>query len=385
MTSPDPSSVTPPVPAWLDRLSAVSWRFLVVTVAGAAVVTTLLALDIVIVPVFLALLFTSALLPLVRVLRRRGMGPGLSAGVGLLLLVAILAGAAAITGSALVRQSSSISASLDRGLARLDDAGVRAHVLGEDQGPDDDAASAASSRISGLLLTGGLAVVSRAFDFVTMVLLSVFVTFFLLKDGGTMWAWCIERLAGGSPLVDATGRSSFGAIGGYVRGAALVAGADALFIALGAWILGVPFPGAILVLTFILGFIPYVGAFVAGAFASLLALSSGGLGRGLAMLAVVVVVQQVETNVLQPVIMGKTTRLHPLVVALASVAGGAVAGLLGVFVAVPVTAAVVAALSELRRAGFFDTPGRTASSVLGTAHPVRGPAPDPGAGAPISG
>ena len=88
------------------------------------------------------------------------------------------------------------------------------------------------------------------------------------------------------------------------------------------------------------------------------------------MLAVVVVVQQVETNVLQPVIMGKTTRLHPLVVALASVAGGAIGGLLGVFVAVPVTAAVVAALSELRRAGFFDTPGR-AGSVLGTAPPAR--------------
>lgn len=186
-----------------------------------------------------------------------------------------------------------------------------------------------------------------------------------------MWAWCIERLAGGSLVVDATGRSSFGAVGGYVRGAALVAGADAVCISLGAWILGVPYPAAILVLTFVLGFVPYVGAFVAGAFASLLALSSGGMGRGLAMLAVVIVVQQVETNVLQPLIMGKTTRLHPLVVALASVAGGAIGGLLGVFVAVPLTAAVVAALSELRQAGFFDTPGTAASVVLGTSPPSR--------------
>lgn len=369
MSSPDRSTVSPPVPAWLDRLSAVSWRFLVVAVAGAAVMSMLLTFDIVIVPVFLALLFTSALLPLVRRLRRRGMRPGLSAGIGLLVLLAILTGAAAITGSALVRQSASISESLDRGLARLDEAGVRADLIDEGQGPDGDTASEASEHLTGLLLTGGFAVVSRLFDFVTMVLLSVFVTFFLLKDGGTMWGWCIERLAGGSPVIDATGRSSFNAIGGYVRGAAIVAGADAVFIALGAWILGVPFPAAILVLTFVLGFIPYVGAFVAGAFASLLALSSGGLGKGLAMLAVVIVVQQVETNVLQPVIMGKTTRLHPLVVALASVAGGAVGGLFGVFVAVPVTAAVVAALSELRRAGFFDTPGTAASAVLGNAPP----------------
>jgi predicted PurR-regulated permease PerM len=369
MTSPDQPTVAPAVPAWLDRLSAVSWRFLVVTVAAGAVITTLLAFDIVIVPVFLALLFTSALLPLVRALRRRGMGPGLSAGLGLLVLLAILLGAAAITGSALVRQSSSIGESLDRGMARLDEAGVRADLFDEGQGPHDGAASEASGQLTGLLLSGGFAVVSRVFDFVTMVLLSVFVTFFLLKDGGTMWAWCIERLAGGSSVIDATGRSSFGAIGGYVRGAAIVAGVDAVFIALGAWILGVPFPAAILVLTFILGFIPYVGAFVAGAFASLLALSSGGLGRGLAMLAVVIVVQQLETNVLQPVIMGKTTRLHPLVVALASVAGAAVGGLLGVFVAVPITAAVVAALSELRRAGFFDSTGAAASVVLSNAPP----------------
>lgn len=359
----------PAVPAWLDRLSAVSWRFLVVTLAGAAVVSTLLALDIIILPVFLALLFTSVLLPVVRPLRRRGMGPGLSAGLALLLLMTVLGGAAAITGSALVRESSSIASSLDRGLQRLDDAGVRSHLIGEDQGPEPDAASQASGQLSGLLLTGGLAVVSRAFDFVTMLLLSLFVTFFMLKDGRAMWGWCVDRLAGGSALVDATARSSFGAIGGYVRGAAIVSGVDAVCIALGAWALGVPFPGAILILTFILGFIPYVGAFVAGAFASLLALSSGGMGRGIAMLVVVIVVQQLETNVLQPVIMGKTTSLHPLVVALASVAGGAIAGLMGVFVAVPVTAAVVAALSELRRAGFFDTPDRHGSRVLGTVAP----------------
>ncbi len=371
MSSLDRTTVAPPVPAWLDRLSAVSWRFLVTTVAAGAVITTLVALDVIIVPVFLALLFTSALLPVVRVLRRRGMGRGLSAGIALLVLLALLLGAAAITGSALVSQSAGIATSLDRGLTRLEDAGVRGHLLGEDQGSDGDAAAYASSQITGLLLTGGFALVSRAFDFVTMVLLSVFVTFFLLKDGGHMWAWCIERLAGGSLVVDATGRSSFGAVGGYVRGAALVAGADAVCISLGAWILGVPYPAAILVLTFVLGFVPYVGAFVAGAFASLLALSSGGMGRGLAMLAVVIVVQQVETNVLQPLIMGKTTRLHPLVVALASVAGGAIGGLLGVFVAVPLTAAVVAALSELRQAGFFDTPGTAASVVLGTSPPSR--------------
>lgn len=345
----------PAVPAWLDRLAGVSWRFLVVAGATMVIISGLVTLDVILLPMFLALLFASAFLPLDRRLRRVVGRPGLTAAVCLLTLIAILAAVVWITLSAVLSETDTIGRALDRGVTRVSEAAVDYDLVPEDYDPGgEQLASRAAGSFGRHLLTGATVIVSVTVDLVTTMLLSLFITFFLLKDGGMMWRWVVDRLGRGSPLLDTTGRRSFDALAGYVRGAAIVSGVDAFFIAMGAWLLGVPFAGAIFVLTFIMGFIPYVGAFAAGAFASVLAVASGGMGRGLAMIAVVLVVQQLETNLLQPVIMGKATSLHPLVVALASVAGGAVAGLLGVFVAIPVAAATVAATSALNQGGFFD-------------------------------
>ncbi len=352
---PGSGSSSSPAPAWLDRLAAVSWRFLAVAAAGAVIISVLVTFDVLLLPMFLALLFASAFLPLDRRLRRHVPHPGLAAAICLLLLLAALVAVAAVTLSALVTESATIGRALDQGVARVTDAAAGADLLPEGTATaDEETASRAASDLSPHLLTGATVVVSVVIDLVTTLLLSLFITFFLLKDGEMMWRWLVDRFGRGSVLLDTTGRRSFDALAGYVRGAAIVSLVDATFIAVGAWALGVPFPAAIFVLTFVMGFIPYVGAFAAGAFASVLAVADGGLGRGLAMVAVVLVVQQLETNLLQPVIMGKATSLHPLVVALASVAGGAVAGLLGVFVAVPIAAAAVAATAALNEGGFFD-------------------------------
>ncbi len=341
------------VPGWLDRLAGVSWRFLVVAAAAGVIVSGLVTLDVILLPMFLALLFASAFLPLDRALRRRLPHPGLAAAACLTMLLVVLGLVVWATLSAIVAEAPTIGRALDRGYNRVTEAAIDAELLSPDS-KGGDTASRISGDVGRFLATGAVAVVSATVDLATTLLLSLFVSFFLLKDGAMMWHWVVQRLGRGSALLDSTGHASFNALAGYVRGAAIVAGVDATVIALGAWALGVPFPVAILVLTFIMGFIPYVGAFAAGAFAALLAVASGGLGRGLAMIAVVLVVQQLETNLLQPVIMGKATSLHPLVVALASVAGGAIAGLLGVFVAVPLAAAVVAAMGSLERGGFFE-------------------------------
>lgn len=360
----------PPAPLWLSRLAAVSWRFLVVVAAAMVITSVMVTLDVILLPMFLALLFASAFLPLDRRLRRHLPHPGLAAAACLLLLLTALLAVAAITLSALITESDTIASALDRGFARVADAAADRDLLPDDTAAEqDDTASNVADDFGHHLITGATTLVSTVVDLVTTLLLSLFITFFLLKDGGMMWRWVVDRLGRGSPLLDRTGRRSFEALAGYIRGAAIVAAVDATVIALGAWALGVPFPAAILVLTFVMGFIPYVGAFAAGAFAALLAVASGGLGRGLAMIAVVLVVQQLETNLLQPVIMGKATSLHPLVVALASVAGGAVAGLLGVFVAVPVAAAAVAATATLNQSGFFDDRQGTRAPP-GPDHPV---------------
>jgi predicted PurR-regulated permease PerM len=360
---------------WLDRLAAVSWRFLVVAGAAMVIVSVLITLDVILLPMFLALLFASAFLPLDRRLRRHLPHPGLAAATCLLLLLAALLVVAGVTLSALVNESATIGRALDQGVARVADVAAGADLVPEGSASaEDETVSSAAGGVSRHLLTGATVVVSVVFDLLTTLLLSLFITFFLLKDGDMMWRWLVDRFGRGSVLLDTTGRRSFDALAGYVRGAAIVSLVDATFIALGAWLLDVPFPAAIFVLTFVMGFIPYVGAFTAGAFASVLAVAAGGMGRGLAMIAVVLVVQQLETNLLQPVIMGKATSLHPLVVALASVAGGAVAGLFGVFVAVPLAAAAVAATAALNEGGFFDD--RRGEQ------PVTPPDPPPGAAAP---
>ncbi len=145
----------------------------------------------------------------------------------------------------------------------------------------------------------------------------------------------------------------------------MVAALDAIGISLGAWVLGVPSPGAILALTFVLAFIPYFGAMAAGLLACVLAVAEGRIDLGLTMLAVIVVVQQVEGNVLQPVLVGNAVNLHPMVVALGVIAGGALAGILGMFVAIPLIAAATAAVDEVRRVGAGAVPSPPPGPVPG--------------------
>ena len=346
------ASVEPP--QWLIRLSGWSWRFLVIAAAMAVVISVLSLLGVVIIPVFVGLLFTAALLPLVRRLRRRGAKPALAAAIGVLLILVGTTMVTALAVATLAKQAPAIANLMDEGVDRLADAGVDASLLREDQAAEPSkAASDTTDQAVGFLLGGVTRVVSTLASVVTILLLSIFVTFFLLKDGNTMWQWCVLRLGGGSALFDSVGRRSFDAIGGYIRGTAIVSAIDSVLISLGAWVLGVEFVVAIAVLTFVLAFIPYFGAVMAGLFAALLAVAQGGPSAGVAMLAIVLVVQQLEGNLLSPMIVGKATALHPLVIVFAAVGGGAVAGFLGIFAAVPLTAAVVAALSELRQAGFF--------------------------------
>ena len=142
---------------------------------------------------------------------------------------------------------------------------------------------------------------------------------------------------------------------GYIIGQTAIAGIDATMIALGALVLGVPEVAAIWVITFFGAYIPYIGATIAGFVAVMLAVADGGISKGVIMLTIVLLVQLIEGNVLQPWIQGKAVKLHPLVVALSVAAGGALAGFLGIFLAVPITAAGVVALSELRAAGVIGT------------------------------
>jgi predicted PurR-regulated permease PerM len=148
--------------------------------------------------------------------------------------------------------------------------------------------------------------------------------------------------------VDRAGQRAWVVLGGYVRGTALIAAIDALLIGIGLWVLGVPLAFALAVLVFIGAFVPFVGAFVSGLVAVLVAFADGGWKLGLAALAIVVGVQLLEGNFLQPIIQSRTVDLHPAVILLAVAAGASLFGIAGAYLAVPVTAVVFAVLASLR-------------------------------------
>ena len=222
--------------------------------------------------------------------------------------------------------------------------------------------SGAVSRTVDVVLHGVAQLLPTVAGLLAATILSLVVTFFFLKDGRAMWTWIVDRFDTADALVDHVGQRVWKVVTGYILGQTAIAAIDASLITLGALILGVPEASAIFVITFFGAYVPYIGATIAGFVAVMLAVADGGIPRGVAMLVVVLAVQVLEGNVLQPWIQGRAVRLHPLVIALSVTAGGALAGFLGVFLAVPITAAAFVALSELRSAGVLG-PGEASSDA----------------------
>jgi predicted PurR-regulated permease PerM len=334
-------------PRWLEVSTGWSWRLLVIVAAVGVAGAVLTALSSVVLPLLIGLILTSVLAPISAKLLARGWRPGLAAFAGLFVLLVFVALFVWLLLAALVGPWSTISDQIGAGIDVL----VREfndRFDGDVTQVSDDIRSGAS-RIVQVLLGGVIGVVGLAVGLVTTLFLTLTVVFFYLKDGAMMWAWFLGHTPRERELVDRVGRAMWAKLNAFVRGTAAVALVDAIGIALGAWILGVPSVAAIGVLTFTLGFIPFFGAFFAGAIAIAIALADGGLNRGLLMLLVVVVVQQVESNLLQPVLVGRAVRLHPLVVALGVIAGGSIGGVVGMFLSIPLIAAITAAVTEVRR------------------------------------
>ena len=186
--------------------------------------------------------------------------------------------------------------------------------------------------------------------FVAGTFIALFALFFFLYDGPRIWAWLVRlfpRVA--RDRVDSSGTVAWGQLTAYTRATVLVAAVDAVGITAGALILRVPFALAIGVLVFLLSFIPIVGALLSGAVAVLIALVAQGPVTALIMLAVVIGVQQLESHVLQPFILGRSVRIHPLAVIAAIATGAILAGIVGTLVAVPIAAVVKSVAENLFR------------------------------------
>ena len=340
------------LPGWYRTAGAASWRFLVIVAAVGAVAYALVYLRVVVLPIIVALLVSTLLLPIVRWLKGRGVPDALAAAGAMLgaalLIVAIGAAVAPSIGDQFgelrpraedgLRKASDVLAdppfNLSEGEIRekVDDGIAR---LRENGGP------LARGLQSGAVILG---------EIITGLLITVLLTFFLLKDGERIWGYLLSFTGDRSRgHADELGTRVYAALAGYVRGIALVGLVDAILIGIALLIIGVPLVIPIMVITFFAAFIPLIGAFVAGLVAVLIALVSGGVLDAALVLAAIVLVQQIEGHILYPLLMGRTVHLHPAVIVVALAAGGILGGIVGVFLAVP-TAGIISVVLEYSRA-----------------------------------
>lgn len=315
----------------------------------------LVALDtvrLVAVPLVLALFPAALLSPLSDRLRRR-VPPAAAAGIVLVGFVGVLAGVLALLGWLIADEVPAVVDALEE--AYVDVEAFLSDRFDVTIPAVDDALERAEEWARG----SELGEAGRTLAFTTLEVLSGFLLalvalFFYLKDRGRIFRFFVE-LAPSTwrDDVSVVGHRMWDTLGGYFRGQLVVAAVDAFFIGLGLVLLGVPLALPLALLVFFGGLFPIVGAFTAGALAVLVALADSGLGTALAVLALNVVVQQVEGNLLEPLVVGRATKLHPLAVLASLAAGGVTLGILGAFLAVPVTACLVRAIGHVleRRRG----------------------------------
>jgi putative heme transporter len=334
----------PTVPLGLDRAAGWAWRLIVCALAVGAVVALLWYLRVIVLPVIVAVTIAPALMPLADRLRAAGLGRA-APGAALFLGVVLVAALVAIVTASVVQEYDELAASVRAGLDDLTD-WLEGDPLNVSLDRDlDSSVQSAWREGSSYLVSGarsGLAVL-------TGLVLVVALLYFILRDGRALWMRIVTRLPETERgRVDRAGMHAWRVLGGYVRGTAAIAAIDATLIGIGLWILGVPLAFALAVIIFLGAFIPFVGATLSGMIAVLVALADGGPGIALIALGIVLGVQFLEGNFLQPIIQSRTVDLHPAVILLAVAAGGSLYGILGAYLAVPVTAVAFAVAAALR-------------------------------------
>jgi predicted PurR-regulated permease PerM len=311
-------------------------------------------LYIVVVPCTAALLLTALLQPLTTRLRRAGL-PNLAATWCTLLIAALVLGGLVMLVTnrvsadypSLVTQVKHTTTQVESWLS-----GAPFHIKSSSvQNALNDIPGYLSKHkalVEGTVVTGG----KIAAEFFGGLVLMLFVLFFLIKDGERIWAWLIGALRPDTAeRVNRAGHAAWLAVVYYMRGTVAVAAIHAIVIGIVLWVLGAPLVFPLAVLVFLAAFVPLVGLLVAGALAILVTLAAKGWIAAVILLGVLIVEDQLEAHLLQPQVVGRVIRLHPLAVILSLAVGSVLAGIAGAVVAVPIVAVITRAVPELRRRG----------------------------------
>ena len=337
------SDLSPAVPAALRQATAYSWRLLVIAAAVGVVVWLVIQLKLLVIPLLVAILITALVWPAFSFLLRHRWPRWLAIVVTVLGTIAVISGLLWLAVWQITREFGSVRDRTVEAIGQFRQYLIDGPLHLSAQQIDDGLRQAGTflQQQAEVLWTGALAIGTTIGHVGTGLLLTLFILLCLLADGGGIWRWTTRlfpRVA--RPAVDGAGRAGWRTVITYARTQLLVATIDAIGIGLGAFLLGVPLAIPIGVLVFLGAFIPFVGAVVTGALAVFIALVYNGPLIALFMLIVVLGVQQIESHVLQPILMGSAVKVHPLAVVLVVAVGAMIGGIPGALFAVPLAAFV---------------------------------------------
>jgi putative heme transporter len=356
-----PSGAPAPL-SWIPKVGVFAWSFVGFVVAAIIVVTALAAVSEIVLPLTFAAVLAVIFKPAVGVLERHRIKPTLAAGLIVLGLLALMTVVIVATVRGVTDQVDEIGGSVDKAIGNAVDA------LGIDQASLDAAREAtkeAAPAITDGFVTHLLSGVSTLVGFASGLILGALIMYYLLKDGTRLRRSVVAQ-------VDLRLRDEFDDFVGdsirtlrdYGRGRTVMSAIVAVVIGVAALLLGLPLVFTIVVANFIGGYIPYIGAFIGGGLAVIIALGDGGLGKAAIMLVVVLAANLVLENFVEPKVMSQTLDIHPLVVLVVTALGGIVGGIVGLILAVPATVIAADAIGRLRSRGVIDQVADRAKPAL---------------------
>lgn len=334
------------VPRVLAVAAAWAWRIAIVALVVVGALWLLREARVVVVPIVLALFLTRAMSPVSARLRDRGWPAGLAVAVTMVVSAVLLAVLIAVAVRSLADEADSLGPTITAAIDDIEDWVVEDSPFDISRSDADSARQRLADGLQELVRTGSDgAIAERATvvgEVVTGAVLTVVLTFFLMRDGRRLANWTVERSDD-----DRAGRvrrsldAAWRTLAGYLRGAAILGVTEAIIIGITLWIVGADLVTAVMILTVLAAFVPVLGAAVAGVVAVLVALVTAGTGAAIAVAIVALLVQQFDNDLLAPVIYGRALALHPAAVLVSVVTGGALFGIAGTVLAVPLVAVTV--------------------------------------------
>ncbi|RJL34641.1 AI-2E family transporter [Bailinhaonella thermotolerans] len=331
-------------------MAAWSWRLILIGAVLYFLVQIVARLQFVALPCAVALLLTALLYPMKARLSALGLNSMSATWLTMLAAFAILVGTGVMVGVRANEEFPKLADQVKRTAEEIQTwlvtgpIGLKESQLAQMVSELTDQINQQRSAITGTVVTGA----TVAIEVLAAIVLILFVAFFLLKDGDRIWSWFLGAFGGTAPRVDRAGRAAWHTLSQYVQGTVIVAAIHGFIIGLVLAIMGVPLWAPLAVLIFLASFIPVVGILFAGGLATLVTFGAKGWLLAVVFLGILIVEQQLENHVLQPLVVGRAVKFHPLAIILVLAVGGILAGVAGAAVAVPIAAVVYRAIPELK-------------------------------------